>query len=52
MRQAQRFDPDGAYVRRWLPELAQLPGSAIHRPWREDVDRATYPAPIVEVPGM
>lgn len=52
LRQAQRFDADGTYVRRWLPELAQVPGAAVHRPWREGVDRAAYPAPIVEVPGM
>lgn len=31
--QAQRFDPDGDYVRRWLPELAALRGPAIHSPW-------------------
>ncbi|MFQ6397978.1 cryptochrome/photolyase family protein [Nocardia sp. KC 131] len=52
LRQADRFDPDGAYVRRWLPELAELPGSAIHRPWRENIGHATYPAPIVECAGM
>ncbi|WP_063064111.1 cryptochrome/photolyase family protein [Nocardia violaceofusca] len=52
LRQAHRFDPEGEYVRRWLPELAHLSGAAVHRPWREDVDNATYPAPIVEVPGM
>lgn len=32
--QARRFDPDGAYVRRWLPELADLDGSAAHQPWK------------------
>ncbi|MEU6561974.1 cryptochrome/photolyase family protein [Nocardia nova] len=52
LRQAQRFDPDGSYTRRWLPELSRLDGPAIHRPWRADIDPATYPAPIVEVPGM
>src|SRR4029078_9789829 len=31
--QAARFDPDGAYVRRWVPELARLPASHIHTPW-------------------
>ncbi|MBB5016707.1 cryptochrome/photolyase family protein [Rehaibacterium terrae] len=31
--QAQRFDPAGKYIRRWLPELAALPGSAVHAPW-------------------
>jgi deoxyribodipyrimidine photo-lyase len=31
--QGQKFDPDGAYVRRWVPELAGLSGSAVHEPW-------------------
>ena len=32
--QGLKFDPDGAYVRRWVPELAHLPGAAAHEPWR------------------
>lgn len=31
--QGQRFDPDGAYVRRYVPELAHLDGAAAHTPW-------------------
>jgi deoxyribodipyrimidine photo-lyase len=31
--QGERFDPDGTYVRRFVPELARVPGAAIHRPW-------------------
>ena len=31
--QGLRFDPAGAYVRQWVPELAGLPDDAIHRPW-------------------
>ena len=31
--QSERFDPEGAYLRRWLPELRALPASAIHAPW-------------------
>ncbi|MFO1155042.1 MAG: deoxyribodipyrimidine photo-lyase [Rhodospirillales bacterium] len=31
--QGQRFDPAGAYVRRWVPELARLPDRWVHRPW-------------------
>ena len=31
--QGERFDPDGDYVRRWVPELAHLPPETIHRPW-------------------
>lgn len=30
--QGERFDPDGAYVRRWVPELARLPAKVIHAP--------------------
>ena len=30
--QGQKFDPDGAYVRRWVPELADLDGRAVHEP--------------------
>ena len=48
--QARRFDPDGAYVRRYVPELGDLRGAAAHEPWR--ARRAAlapeYPAPIVE----
>jgi deoxyribodipyrimidine photo-lyase len=32
--QGERFDPDGAYVRRWLPALAKLESRWIHRPWQ------------------
>lgn len=49
LRQADRYDPHGDYVRRWVPELAGIEGGAIHRPWRLDTD---YPAPILEFPGM
>nr|WP_281497228.1 deoxyribodipyrimidine photo-lyase [Ornithinimicrobium sp. F0845] len=31
--QGERFDPDGTYVRRWVPELGHLPGGSVHRPW-------------------
>jgi deoxyribodipyrimidine photo-lyase len=31
--QATRFDPQGTYVREWVPELARLPGEWIHQPW-------------------
>jgi deoxyribodipyrimidine photo-lyase len=50
IRQAHRFDADGSYVRRWVPELAELEGKAIHEPWTlEDElrDELDYPAPVV-----
>ena len=47
--QGLRFDPDGAYVRRWVPELAHLPGAAAHEPWKSDDGYAHgYPERIVD----
>ena len=46
-----RFDPDGAYVRTYVPELASLPPNTIHQPWRLGVTalaRLGYPAPLVD----
>ena len=49
VRQAERFDPDGIYVRRHLPELEQVRGKAIFRPWlMEGFERLDYPPPIVD----
>lgn len=49
VRQAQRFDPDGHYVRRYLPELEQVRGKAIFEPWRmEGFERLDYPPPLVD----
>jgi deoxyribodipyrimidine photo-lyase len=56
--QGLKFDPDGAYVRRWVPELAELAAPLVHSPW--DADAATlraagivlgetYPRPIVDL---
>ncbi|MFI1167514.1 cryptochrome/photolyase family protein [Streptomyces sp. NPDC020801] len=50
--QAKRYDPDGTYVRRWVPELEPVEGAAVHEPWKlEGTDRAAldYPDPIVEL---
>ena len=49
MSQGERFDPDGVYVRRWVPELAGLPGTSAHRPWDAPApSRGGYPSPIVD----
>ncbi len=45
--QAQRFDPDGAYVRRFVPELRDASQDVVHEPWRAPLLRGGYPAPIV-----
>jgi deoxyribodipyrimidine photo-lyase len=34
--QAERFDAQGDYVKKWLPELAQLPQRFIHQPWEAE----------------
>jgi deoxyribodipyrimidine photo-lyase len=47
--QGLKFDPDGAYVRRWVPELAHLPGKAAHEPWDAPGGYdAGYPRRIVD----
>jgi deoxyribodipyrimidine photo-lyase len=56
--QGQRFDPEGDWVRRWVPELARVPARYVHAPWEmpEAVAAAaavrlgdTYPRPIVDL---
>ena len=52
LRQAQRYDPDGDYVRRYLPELRDVPGPAVHQPWKLDAPhrgRLDYPEPIIDL---
>ena len=46
--QGEKFDSEGKYVRRWVPELADVPPSVVHRPWEAALDIAGYPARIVE----
>lgn len=48
VRQGERCDPSGAYVRRYVPELAGLPRRWVHRPWEAPRPPAGYPAPIVD----
>jgi len=49
--QAQRFDPQGAYLSRWLPELADVPPALMHEPWKDPalLRRSGYPAPMVDL---
>jgi deoxyribodipyrimidine photo-lyase len=46
--QGEKFDPDGAYVRRWIPELAYVPAKYVHKPWEARTPPQGYPAPIVD----
>jgi deoxyribodipyrimidine photo-lyase len=55
--QGEKFDPEGNYLRRWVPELAGLPASVMHQPWSAtpielksaNVELGvSYPEPIVD----
>jgi len=51
--QGEKFDPRGVYVRRWIPELANLPDKVIHSPWTAATHltagaKRTYSRPIVD----
>jgi len=47
--QAQKFDPDGAFVRRWIPELKDFHGGEVHTPWVNPLllAKSTYPSRLV-----
>jgi deoxyribodipyrimidine photo-lyase len=51
--QGRKFDPDGEYIRRWVPELRDVAGGAVHEPWTlADAGQGAlfdgYPSPIVD----
>jgi deoxyribodipyrimidine photo-lyase len=46
--QSRKFDPEGAYVRRWVPELAHLADGHVHEPWRAPEPPPDYPPPVVD----
>ncbi|MBY8888264.1 FAD-binding domain-containing protein, partial [Streptomyces sp. PTM05] len=51
--QGRRYDPEGAYVRRWVPELAGVEGRSVHEPWKlKGAARAAcgdYPEPLIDL---
>ncbi|KGY14142.1 deoxyribodipyrimidine photolyase [Vibrio tubiashii] len=47
--QGERFDGEGEFVRRWVPEIREVPNKYIHQPWKwVESDRLAYPKPIVD----
>lgn len=57
--QSQRFDPNGFYIKKWIPELAKLPSKYIHEPWKAPEDVLSnseltlgqeYPLPMIDHP--
>ncbi|HOW87497.1 MAG TPA: deoxyribodipyrimidine photo-lyase [Candidatus Omnitrophota bacterium] len=55
--QGEKFDPEGSYVRRWVPELSGMPSRFIHKPWQAPLEVLTkagvklgqnYPRPIID----
>ncbi len=49
LRQAERYDPCGEYVRRYVPELAGIEGADVHEPWKLASPPVDYPPPIVDL---
>ncbi len=49
--QGKRFDPDGDYVRRWVPELKRASKKLVHEPWLDPdwLKKTKYPAPLVDL---
>ncbi|MCE3007164.1 MAG: DASH family cryptochrome [Bacteroidetes bacterium] len=49
VKQGEQYDPEGAYVRTWVPELAQVPTPYIHQPWLLDPAPEGYPGPVTDL---
>ena len=53
IKQGSEHDPDGIFIRKWVPELQSAPNAFLHDPWMElgllETKQADYPAPIIHV---
>ncbi|MCY4051892.1 MAG: deoxyribodipyrimidine photo-lyase [Gammaproteobacteria bacterium] len=52
--QGQRFDPEGEYIRRWVPELSEVPTQYIHEPWtwpewKDSPKKLNYTLPVIDL---
>ena len=47
--QSQKLDPDGTFIRRWLPQLESVNNKNIHAPWQCDPILPDYPEPMVDL---
>ncbi len=48
IKQGKDHDPDGLFIRKWIPELSNIPNNYIHTPWLSKVKLENYPLPIVD----
>ena len=48
MLQSKKFDPEGEYIRRYVPELRDVPNNDIHAPWESMFRPTNYPLPVVD----
>ncbi|WP_092747295.1 deoxyribodipyrimidine photo-lyase [Acinetobacter boissieri] len=47
--QSERFDPEGTYIKQWVPELASLSAKQVHAPFEHKIGHIEYPKPIVDL---
>lgn len=46
--QSKKFDADGTYIKRWVPELEDATGPAVHEPWKRPLEAQSYPQRVVD----
>ncbi|GIS23541.1 MAG: deoxyribodipyrimidine photo-lyase [Alphaproteobacteria bacterium] len=48
IKQGKDHDPEGLFIKKWIPELSNIPKKDIHTPWLSEVKLKNYPLPIVD----